>query len=345
MSAQSKKITPKKVIEYTLLLVIALALIYYSFRGVDWGEFWAGMKGCNWWWIALSMLIGVVEFTVRAIRWKLLLNQIHSPNKTLNAYRGVTIGNLTNFAVPRLGEIIRCTVVSTTDKIPFEGAVGTVVVERAWDLICLILLTASMFLFQNSFGSFIKENILGGMTVSNYTLGLIAGISTAIALVLIGIWFARSRARKKAANKEAQTKDSQSKVKRFISRFKEGILSVFKMKHKWYFFLLTVMLWGTYLLTSMFTIWAFPQLGNFTWGDALFLMIVGGLGWAVPVQAGIGAYHFIVSLALMQVYAMSQSESLAFATISHSSQAVVMIILGVISVIGYAVQKRKLLKD
>ena len=81
-----------------------------------------------------------------------------------------------------------------------------------------------------------------------------------------------------------------------------------------------------------------------TWGDALFLMVVGSLGWAVPVQAGIGAYHFIISLALMQVYSISQSESLAFATISHSSQAVVMIILGVISVIGFAIQKRKILK-
>lgn len=372
METQSKKINIKKVVQYVVILLIALALIYYSFRGVDWGEFWNGLAGCNWLWVILSMGIGVLEFVIRALRWHLLLKHIHPESKALNAYRGVTIGNIANFALPRVGEIVRCTVVSTSDRVPFEGAVGTVVVERAWDLVCLLLLTFSMFFFQGKFGDFIKEHF-GGFSISQHTLGVIAGIIAGVVLLLIGYSIARSRKKRKSAQQAAvqqnaeaaaqqnteaavqqnatEAADSQpktfwQKAKGFLVRFKEGLLSAFKMKHKWYFFLLTVLLWGSFWVTSLFTIWAFPNVaGDFTGLDALFLMVVGSLAWAMPVQGGIGTYHFFVSTALMQVYAMSQSESLAFATISHSSQTVTMIILGIISVIGYSIQKRKILKS
>lgn len=356
MSSQPNKITFKKVLQYLIILVIASALIYYSFRGVDWAEFWNGLAGCNWLWIALSMGVGVLEFVIRAIRWYLLLREIHPESRILNAYRGVTIGNVANFALPRVGEIVRCTVVSTSDKVPFEGAVGTVVVERVWDLICLFLFTFAMLFTPGKFGAFINEHIFGGITISSHTWGVIAGVATGLIAVLIG-YLAVKRARKKrlavqgevqktesVQNDEVQNKGFWQKVKRFFHRLKDGMLAVFKMKHKWLFFLLTLLLWGSFWVTSMFIILAFPQASALNWSDALFLMIVGSLGWAMPVQGGIGSFHFIVSLALIQVYGMSQSESLAFATISHSSQSVVMIILGIISVIGYSIQKRKILK-
>lgn len=333
MEGQIKRITIKRVLQYLLLLIIALLLIYFSFRGVDWEEFKKGMSECNWWWIGLSMVIGGLEFWVRAIRWRLLLDQVHSPNKTLNDYRGVTIGNLSNFAIPRIGEIVRCSVVSTTDRLPFEAGVGTVIVERGWDLMCLLILTATMFLTENRFGNFIKTQILDKIESSSLSSIKWLVILFVVVVIIVTIFIL------------IKSNSKGSKLHSIFSRFKGGIFSVFKMRRKWFFFLLTAILWGSFLLTSKLTILAFNDLSALNWNDALFLMIVGGLGWAVPVQAGIGAYHFIVSLALVNVYGVSQSEGLAFATISHSSQAIVMIILGVISLIGYTFQKRKLLKE
>jgi len=76
--------------------------------------------------------------------------------------------------------------------------------------------------------------------------------------------------------------------------------------------------------------------------DALFLMVVGSLGWVVPVQGGFGAYHFIVSMTLVPIYGVTQSTGLIFATISHESQVVQMIICGIISLISVAVYKKKI---
>ena len=113
------------------------------------------------------------------------------------------------------------------------------------------------------------------------------------------------------------------------------------MKHKWLFFIYTALLWGSFYATSYFTIEAFPALGGLGWKDALFLMVVGSFGWVIPVQGGIGAFHFIIALAASEVYAVSWNDGVVFATISHESQALSMILCGVISLIYYALYKRK----
>ena len=76
--------------------------------------------------------------------------------------------------------------------------------------------------------------------------------------------------------------------------------------------------------------------------DALFLMMVGSFGWVIPVQGGIGAYHLIISLALASVYGISQTTGVIFATISHESQALTMLVCGVISLISFTLSKRKI---
>ena len=130
------------------------------------------------------------------------------------------------------------------------------------------------------------------------------------------------------------------KVAEILKRVTEGIATIIKMKEKWLFLLYTLLLWGTYWCTSYATICAFPSVGHLNGADALFLMIVGGLGWVVPVQGGLGAYHFIVSLALLKVYEIPQTMGVVFATISHESQALVMIICGAAAVIGIWSRRR-----
>ena len=121
----------------------------------------------------------------------------------------------------------------------------------------------------------------------------------------------------------------------------EGLISAFRMKEKWMFLLYTLLIWLSYWLTSLTTIYAFPQVSYLNGTDALFLMIIGGLGWVVPVQGGVGAYHFIVSLALAKVYGIAQATGVVFATISHEAQALVMIVCGIASVINISLWKKR----
>lgn len=122
----------------------------------------------------------------------------------------------------------------------------------------------------------------------------------------------------------------------------EGVFAAFRMQEKWMFVLYTLLIWLTYWLTSLTTIYAFPEVGHLGATDAIFLMIIGSFGWVVPVQGGLGAYHFIVSLALAKVFGIAQTTGVVFATISHEAQALIMIICGAASFISVSMWKKQI---
>lgn len=333
----------KRIAGYTLMLAFAAALLVLSFRGVKWEDFAEGLAGCSWFWIIASMIFGISGFVIRALRWRMLLRELDRETSLRDAYHGVTIGNLANFALPRVGEIVRCGVASKRRRtLTFEGAVGTVVVERTWDLLCLVLLAALFVLFSwNKFGEFISAQIFDPSRTENgtsavWTVALFVTVAAVTAAALVLLYLYRSKIGRWKAGE---------KLLSFCRKLWGGIAAAFRMKDKWLFFLLTALLWTSFWVTGKCTLMAFPAVSSLNWTDALFLMIAGSLGWAVPVQGGIGAYHFIVSLTLVQVYGTTNSEGLVFATVSHESQAVVMIICGAASLAGFMIKNRSLINS
>ena len=111
------------------------------------------------------------------------------------------------------------------------------------------------------------------------------------------------------------------------------------MERKWKFFAYTLFIWVIYWLMAATTVWAAPFLDHLTMVDALFLSLVGGLGFAVPVPGGIGAFPFIISRALMGGYDVPMETGIVYATLSHTSQAVTQIIFGLISYPYEAIRK------
>ncbi|MEG0891163.1 MAG: lysylphosphatidylglycerol synthase transmembrane domain-containing protein [Bacteroidales bacterium] len=332
------KITIGKFIKYILLLGLAFALLYASFKGVKWNDFVSGLKSCNYYWIFTSMVVGFLGFFIRALRWRLLLQQLNNKVSLRESYDGVTIAYLTNFILPRAGEIARCGVIAKTKKATFEGALGTVVLERGFDLICLLCWVALLLIFKwSEFGTFISRELFEPL-ISNFSSNLIY-IAIGILFFFIATFVLIWRLRKKILKLKFFRK-----IADIIKGLLDGLLTAFKMKHKWLFLLYTLLLWSTYWLTSYTTIQAFPSVGELGVIDALFLMIIGGLGWVVPVQGGLGAYHFIVSLALASVYAIPQTTGVIFATISHESQALTMIICGLLSLISISIWNKKNIK-
>ena len=332
---ESKRLSIWRAIKYLIFLSLAFILLYLSFGEMDWKHFIDALKSCNYYWIAASMLLGVAGFVLRALRWQQLLKEINKDVTLRECYDGVNVGYLTNFVLPRAGEFSRCGVIANTKKVSFEGALGSVVLERALDMACLIGWVVLLLVFKwNEFGGFISHQLfepLFGRFSSTIIYIAIALFIAAIAITIIA-WRNRERLlRIKLFNKIAT----------IIEHLIEGILSALKLKNKWLFLLYTLLIWLSYWLTSLTTIYALPSVATLNATDALFLMIVGGLGWIVPVQGGIGAYHFVITLALTSLYAIPQKTAFIFATISHESQAVIMIICGLLSLISISLNKRR----
>ena len=70
------------------------------------------------------------------------------------------IGYLSNFALPRLGEVTRCVTLGRKEKIPVDSLFGTVIIERVIDLLMLILIMmVLLFSWMEKFGAFFGEQV------------------------------------------------------------------------------------------------------------------------------------------------------------------------------------------
>ena len=325
----------KKVVQYGIISLLSITLLYFSFKDLKWEDFISGLKSCNYWWIALSMSISILAFYVRALRWRMIMLPLNKSITTREAFDGVTIAYLTNIALPRAGEFARCGVIAKTKKASFESILGTVVLERAVDLVSLIILIFTVIALRiNLFGGFINREIIEPL-LNKFSGSIIWVLFTLVFIIFVGaalIWYNR---KKLLEHKLFQ------KIIVIVKGLIAGVVAGAKMEKKWLFLLYTAALWSCYWLMALFTIYAFPGVNMLNGVDALFLMIIGGLGWVVPVQGGLGAYHFIVSIALYSVYGIPQTVGVIFATISHESQLLTMIIAGAVSLLSISFYKNK----
>src|SRR5665648_531809 len=95
----------------------------------------------NYYWIVLSLFLGLLSRVSRTIRWYLMIEPLGHKPRTLDTFLAVMICYLMNLALPRMGEISRCSQHSRYEKISFTKLVGTVVVERLID--CLLYTSPS----------------------------------------------------------------------------------------------------------------------------------------------------------------------------------------------------------
>ena len=308
--------TFKKILKYVFSAVLAAALLWFSFRDVDWQEFKVGLKTFRWDFIALSMSAGATAFLLRGLRWRMLLLPFDSSVRRLTAFNGVNIGNISNLVLPRIGELVRCGVVTRRTAIPYDKVLGTVVLERGWELIVMLLLfVVVVFAGFDRFGEFFRQEIWTPLSLKWWIVPALLALG---ALALYFLWAMKMKSR------------LCGKVWGVIAGVFQGFTSCFRMEKKWMFFMYTLLIWVVYWFMSMCIVWAATSadFAGLDLIDALFLSIVGGLGFAVPVPGGIGAYHFIIQLALFKIYGIPLDMGLVFATVSHTSQALTQILFG-----------------
>lgn len=332
----------KKIFKYILSASLAALLLWVSFREVEWTDFMEGLKACRWEFIILSMAAGSFAFWLRAVRWRQLLLPIDDSISRITTFNGVNIGNISNFIFPRIGEFIRCGVITRRSapadptaqggteasghtgtmvqkKASYDKVLGTVVLERSWELLVMLLLLAVVVVGGfNRFGGFFVDQIWTPMASRlNFSIWWVVAVFAVAAFA--GLW---------ALWRYRDSNSFCSKVWGIFRGIIQGFSSCLRMDRKWLFFAYTAFIWIMYWLMAASTMWAAPFMDHLDLIDALFLSLVGGLGFAVPVPGGIGAFHFIISLALSAVYGVPVELGIVYATLSHTSQAITQIFFG-----------------
>lgn len=316
-----KKIKPTDIIRFFVLLVLAVLLFVFAFRGISLSLIAKQIFKAKFFWVFLSFLISAVAHLSRAIRWNLLIEPLGYSPPLQKTFYAVMTGYLANFAFPRLGEVTRCGSLTKAESIPFNKLLGTVITERLIDvlslLICLLIVMVIEF---RRLGNFLKENIIKPTVSKFHAIGSSPLIAIAFAALLVCLFFFVRYLRKRKG----------TAISNLIKGITEGISSVRTLKRPWLFVFHSVLIWFLYFLSVYVALFAFPSTENLGLGAALFLLVAGGVAMSAPVQGGIGAYHLLVSEGLL-LYGLSQEEGLAFATLLHSLQMILSVVLGIIS--------------
>ncbi len=320
----------KKVLKYLLSSSLAIVLLWFSFREVEWADFARELAQCRWGFIILSMAAGAFAFWLRGVRWRQLLLPIDPSISRMTTFNGINIGNISNFVFPRIGEFIRCGVITRRSSATYDRVLGTVVLERGWELLVMLLMLFVVVVggFER-FGGFFVEQIWTPLSqrLEGDIWWFLGALSVAGTAAIYALWRFRT------------TNAFCSKVWGVFRGILQGFSSCLRMERKWLFFAYTAFIWMVYWLMAACTVWAAPFLDHLTVIDALFLSLVGGIGFAVPVPGGIGAFHFVISLALAGVYDVPMETGIIYATLSHTSQAITQIIFGLISYAYEAIKK------
>ena len=310
----------KTALKYIILFLIGVGVLYLAFRGQDLEKIWQEIKTANYFWVVISAVAVLIAHVLRALRWQMLYQSIHYKVSFWNAYHAVMIGYLANLALPRFGEIGRCSVIHKAEKVPMFASIGTVITERLFDVLVLFLTSVAMVTFQYDIVSdflynVIYLNLVKKLGSINYLWLVGIGI-VILSLIVVAIYFLRQK--------------FSNKFLRIFVNLRQGFGSYSKLKQKGLFLTYTLGIWLFYSLSMYFAFSAIQATAGLQFNAAFTAIVFSGFAMAAPVQGGIGVFHWMVAQSLV-LYGISFKDGLAYSTIIHSSQVLLILVLGSLS--------------
>lgn len=311
-----------------VFLGLGILLVWWVVRGFseqDKEHILNSMRSANFFWLGLSILLGGLSHFSRSLRWRLALKPMGYNPGVINTFLAVMIGYFANLGVPRLGEVVRCGILYTYERVPVQRSLGAVITERVIDLIMLglaFVLAIAMeydvvigFAKKELYSPFMDK--LSGMADKGYLL-IIAGIA---AVSLIFIYFAVKRYLHKL--------ELFHKFKAFLKGLLEGVQSIRKLDNPLMYIFHSVFIWVMYFAMLYICFFSMEATSNLSVGTGMVILAIGSVAMII-VQGGLGAYPVFVQGVLL-LYSVDALDGYAFGWLVWSAQTLMIIIFGSIS--------------
>jgi glycosyltransferase 2 family protein len=282
---------------------------------------------------------------MRALRWKILLKPLGYPVTTKNSFLAVLIGYMVNFAVPRAGEISKCVIINRANKTPLNQVIGTVLIERIFDTICLlIILITVLFIEFNTLKDLVYDYIYFPLRQKYASINLMF-IIILIVIILIAIFIAIYAI--KFIKHKSKTNKFAEKIHNLLSGFYSGIKTIRTMEHKWKFAIYTILMWSAYWGVTYIVFFATKPLVGLTPLAGLSVLAISSVGMVFPSPGGIGSYHYAVIIALKFYKPINYADidwhnaSALYALLNHESQMIFLILAGAVAYLVFIISQRK----
>lgn len=316
-------------------LALAGILLYLALRGVDFSVIGTSLKNADYFWLLPLIAIVVLSVFIRAIRWKILLDAIPKQDDEVHdvslktAYYSLLIGYMVNYAAPRLGEVARSTNVARQEKIRFASVFGTVVVERILDVVVLGLAMLSVAFLLSDRLTTLNDLFIEPIIRQVGELPALAILLLTV-LTALGVLFIYRRILIEDSMIQRIWMRHLQPV--FVS-FKNGLLSLLKIKRPVLLITTTVAMWFCYLLMAYLPLVMLGMVEAYSLSltDAWGIMTLGALGIAVPSPGGIGSYHYITIQTLQHLFGTPAEPAATYAVLTHAAQLVLYTLSGFIA--------------
>lgn len=329
---EKKPTVLKNVLTVLISIAIAGIFLWVALRGLDIDKIKNSLQKANYLWVLFAAVFGVLAYIFRAVRWNLLLEPMGYKISNSNSLWSLSFGYLMNLTIPRSGEVARSTALYGVEKVPVDKSFGTIILERVVDLVCMGIFALLTLVFKYDaliafYKSATQQKEQTHPQSDSNTFYIILGC---IALVLILFFVFR---------KSLQKLSIYNKIIDFGKGIFEGLKSIFKLRQKGKFILLTAGIWICYFFASYLVCFSLPETSNFTPADGCFILVVGTLGMIIPASGGIGAFNLAMKFGFTALFISMGKDAieggelgLAYSFITLPLQIIIMLVMGLISI-------------
>src|SRR5215203_1287592 len=279
------------ILQYLFFFGLGVLFVWLTVKDINkeqWQHIKTSIQQARHWLIIPAFVLLFLAHYSRAVRWKILMEPLGYRPSTFNTFAAVMIGYLVNAGVPRLGEVVKCTLLARYEKVRADRLVGTIVMERAVDVVCLLLVFIAAIIFQGGFigehltakfSSFFKDRS-GHTSIQKMVIVLLAVIGVISILFFVLKKFGHI--------------DAVAKVKEVLRGILHGLNSIRLVQHKGWFLFHTILIWTFYLSATTIGILALRETAHLGFGGGLTTLAVGSVGMIIT-PGGIGAYPLLVA--------------------------------------------------
>ena len=329
----------KKRLKTALQIAFSLALggffIWFFVRRLSdeqINEIWGAFRRADYLWLIVAFFIGIASHWVRAARSVLLLEPMGYKPKKMNTFFATIIGYLANLAVPRLGEVLRCSTLTQYEKIPVSKSFGTVITERVIDMAIYLLLFLVVMVSCSTKLYEYAENTFLSSFLQKVSLLWLAGIAAAAVIVMLLFYFFVLR-------KKILKYPIVQKTENFVKGIWTGLKSIAQLKRPVLFVVETLLIWVLYYAGFYICFFSLPETAVLTPDAGLAAMAFATIG-GIVVQGGIGLYPLFVA-GTLAVYGVAEPVGYALGWLAWGAQQVAVVLAGTFSIIYLPYYNRK----
>lgn len=308
-----------------MILGIAVGLVWWqlaSMSDTETKKFKDAIAGSNFYLVIPVAAIALASHLVRGMRWKLLIEPLGVKAHVKVLFSSILICNMANSFIPRIGEIIKCTMVSNKEKVHFEKVLGTMLVERAFDMISFIVLIIFTLIVQaDKVGNFIKTKVteFGSKEGSSLVVNLLMLATVVLFICIITFYIFK----KYPENKLLQ------KIKSLLKGIAEGFITIKNLQKKGRFLFLTLLMWFLYLVQIYIGFYAIEGLSHLGWPAALSVLTLATLAM-ILTPGGLGSFPIFV-MQTLALYGIVNSTGNAFGWLMWGISTSLTLVAGIVA--------------